>query len=195
MLQYLVFIGAALQLIGIWAYIRDTIAGETKPNRVTWLMWAIAPCIATVAALMDGVSWSVLPVFMAGFGPLLVFIVSFFNKKAYWQLGSLDYACGIFSVLALVLWATTQQPAVAILFAIASDGAAALPTLIKSWKHPESETVDPYIMGIISPLTSFFAIETWIFSAYAFPIYLIAINLMLVGAVLRAKFPLLYRRG
>lgn len=84
-------------------YIGNTvISGKTKPNRVTWLMWAIAPLVAAVAAYVDGVRWAVLPVFMAGFAPFLVFLSSYVNPKSYWELGVFDYGCGGLSVLALV---------------------------------------------------------------------------------------------
>jgi len=85
-LQYLVFVGAIVGLIGIVSYIKETIQGKTKPNKITWLLWSIAPLIATFAALSDGVKLSVLPVFMSGFGPLLVLLASFVNKKSYWKL-------------------------------------------------------------------------------------------------------------
>lgn len=65
MLQYMVILGAAAQIFGIFFYIKATLKGETKPNKVTWLMWTIAPLIGTVAALSDGVRWAVLPVFIA----------------------------------------------------------------------------------------------------------------------------------
>ncbi len=51
MLQYLVFVGAAVSTLAAAAYIRDTLAGRTKPNRITWLMWSIAPLIAFSAGL------------------------------------------------------------------------------------------------------------------------------------------------
>ena len=138
MLQYLVIVGAVVQLLGIASYIRGTFRGETKPNRITWLMWSVAPLIATLAGLADGVRWAALPVFMSGFGPFLVFLASFVNKNSYWRLGLFDYICGVFSALALVLWWITREPVVAIVFAIASDAAAALPTVIKAWKYPET---------------------------------------------------------
>lgn len=71
MFQYIVLIGAVMQLVGIFVYIRATVRGETKPNRVTWLMWFVVPLIGSVAAFSDGVRWAVLPVFMSGFAPLL----------------------------------------------------------------------------------------------------------------------------
>src|ERR1051326_3873885 len=103
MLRYLVLIGAAINATGSFRYIRDTLRGTTKPNRVTYFMWAIAPLIATAAAVSRGVSWAVVPVFMSGFCPFLVFLSSFSNKQAYWKLGALDYVCGAFSAVALIL--------------------------------------------------------------------------------------------
>ena len=188
MLQYLVFLGAAISLFGGSFYVRDTLRGNTKPNRVTWLMWAAAPMIGTAAALADGVGWATLPVFMAGFIPLLVLIASFVNPNAYWKLEKFDYLCGFFSILALVLWGITKEPLVAIIFAMIGDGFAAMPTLIKSWKHPETETGLVYIGAIGNQLTSFFAIKMWSVSEYAFPLYLLTINTLLVLAIYRRKF-------
>lgn len=187
MFQYAVLIGALVQLVGIYSYIKETLRGNTKPNRVTWLMWSIAPLIGTAAALSKGVRWAVLPVFMSGFAPLLVFIASFINKKSYWRLEPFDYACGLCSFLALALWGITREPLIAIIFAIASDGFAAIPTIIKSWKHPETETVAAYTTGAFNALTSFFAIKIWAIAEFAFPIYLIFINSALIFAVYRNK--------
>lgn len=191
MLQYAVVVGAAVQLLGVLSYMKETLHGNTKPNRVTWLMWSIAPLIATFAALADGVTWAVLPVFMAGFAPLLVFISSFVNPHAYWKLERFDYLCGLFSILALVLWVITREPAVAIGFAIASDAFAAAPTLVKSWKYPETETVDAYTTGVFNALTSFAAIKTWTFAAFAFPVYLVLVNSALILAIYRRKLELI----
>ncbi len=186
-LPYLVFVGAVIQLIGIYPYIKETVRGDTKPNRMSWLMWSLAPLIATAAALTNGVGWAVLPVFMSGFAPLLVFIASFINKNSYWKLERFDYICGACSLLALVLWGITKEPVVAIVFAIASDGFAAVPTLIKSWKYPETETITPFTTGVLNSLTSFAAIKAWTFSAYAFPVYLVFINLSISFAIYRRK--------
>ena len=187
MLKYLVIVGAVVSFIGIANYIRQTLLGQTKPNRVTWFMWALAPLIATPAAISDGVTWAAIPVFMSGFGPLLVFISSFFNKNSYWKSTKFDYLCGLFSVLAFILWAITKNPNIAIIFAIASDGTAALPTIIKLWKHPETENISAFIGGTFSALTSFFAIQIWTFSSIGFPIYLISVNLIMIIAFYKNK--------
>jgi hypothetical protein len=185
MFEYLVFVAAIASLLAASVYIRSMFVGVTKPNRMSWLMWAIAPLIATAASVSSGVGWAVLPVFMAGFSPVLIFTASFFAKKAYWKLSSFDYVCGVLSGFAIVLWWLTKDPNVAIVFAIASDGIATVPTLTKAWAHPETELVWPFLNGVFGACTSLVAIAAWSFAAYAFPIYLIFANLVVVLALYR----------
>ena len=183
MLEYLVFVAAAATLLGASVYIRSMFKGQTKPNRVTWFMWSIAPFIASAAAVSNGVGLAVIPVFMSGFSPFLVFTASFFSKKAYWKTSSFDYLCGALSGIALVLWFLTNNPNLAITFAIGSDALAAVPTLTKAWRSPETESAWPFIIGVFSPMTSFLVATTWGFAEVAFPIYLIVINVLLVFSV------------
>jgi len=183
MLQYLVLVGAAVGLLAIFSYLKDTLRGKTKPNRITWLMWSLAPLIAAAAAFSDGVRWAASPVFMAGFCPLIIFFSSFINPNSYWKLEKFDYLCGFFSLLALIFWAITKNPVVAIIFSIASDGFASIPTIIKSWKHPETETGIVYIAGLFSALTSFAAVRVWVFPEYAFASYLVIVSSALIFAV------------
>ncbi|MFA6024069.1 MAG: hypothetical protein WC777_02535 [Candidatus Gracilibacteria bacterium] len=184
----LVFLGALVSVCATLAYTRDMLHGKTQPNRVSWIMWAIGPLIGTAAGLANGVGLAVLPVFMAGFTCILVLLVSFTSKQASWKLSSFDYACGALSVLALLLWAITDQPAVAIVFAMISDSMAYIPTIIKAWKNPESESGLTYAAGTFSALTAFTVMELWTFSELAFPIYLIVANSILIFFIWRKKF-------
>jgi hypothetical protein len=187
MLEFIVILGAFATLLAALTYIRSMFTSATNPNRVTWLMWSIAPLIAAAAAMSNGVGWATLPVFMSGFSPLLIFTASFFTKKAYWKLSSFDYLCGGLSATALVLWYITYDPNIAIVFAMVSDGFAAIPTLRKAWNHPETESAWPFIVGVFSPATSFAVAVAWTFSELAFPIYLIMINILLVFSVYNRK--------
>jgi len=187
-LKYLVVLGALINLFGSIPYIIGTLKGTTKPNRISWGLWSVAPLIASIAAFSSGVRWAVLPVFMSGFMPLIVFLASFANKKAYWKLEKFDYLCGIFSLLALVLWWITKQPVIAIIFAIISDLFAGIPTLIKGWRHPETESGLVYVAGLLSSLTALAAVTAWNFSEYGFAVYLIIMNTLLFSAVYHVRF-------
>lgn len=187
MLKYIVLIGALVQLFGTGVYIRETLKGNTKPNRVSWLMWAIAPLIATAASLMDGVQWAVLPVFMVGFGPLLVLIASAKSPKAYWKLEKFDYICGVFAIFALILWGITRDPFIAVVFAIISDIFAAIPTIKKCFTHPETESIAAYTTAIFNAGTSFFAFQTFTATEVAFPLYLVILNALIVIVFYKGK--------
>jgi hypothetical protein len=187
MLQYLVIFGAVFQLFGNFFYIKETLWGKTRPNRVSWFMWSIGSLIASAAAFSAGVGWAALPVLASGLGPLLVFIASFANRNSYWKLEKFDYLCGFFSILALALWAATEQPAVAIIFAIISDIFACVPTIVKAWKRPETESGITHIASLFNSLTSFAAVRAWNFVSVAFPVYLVIGNSALIFSVYRKR--------
>lgn len=183
----IVLFGALVSLIGISTYVRSVVWGNTRPNMVSWLMWSIAPLIGAAAALSEGVTWAALPVFMSGFGPLLIFICALFVRRSYWKLGRFDYLCGLFSALALVLWGLTQEPVIAIIFAILSDFFALVPTLKKSWNHPHTEDGFAYAAGVINISTSFFVLQSLSFAELAFPIYVLLADLTMVYAIFRKR--------
>ena len=82
---------------------------------------------------------------MVGFMPLLVFVASFHNPESVWKIRRFDYACGLMSVVGTVVWLVTRNGVLAISAAIVADFLAGVPTLMKSWTHPETETVHTYV--------------------------------------------------
>ncbi|PIR84091.1 hypothetical protein COU18_01675 [Candidatus Kaiserbacteria bacterium CG10_big_fil_rev_8_21_14_0_10_51_14] len=182
--------GVVAHVSGTACYLWRTLKGRTKPNRVSFFIWSLAPLIGVSASLSDGVGWAALPVFMAGFGPLLIFGASFVNPNAYWQLRKLDYACGAFSLLALVLWAITQDPFWAVFFAIVSDVLASWPTILKSWRYPETEYFSAYAGAAFSSLTALIVAESLKFTEIAFPLMiLVACAIILTGIFRKRLFP------
>jgi hypothetical protein len=178
-----VLVGAALNLMGSTTYAWNTLKGKTKPNRVTWFLWALAPLVAFSAQINEGVGLRALMTFMVGFGPLMVFIASLINKKAFWEISALDIVCGILSVFALILWAITGEGNVAIALSIVADLLAGLPTLIKSYKAPETEHPDVFRNGALSAGITLLTIKVWTFSNYGFALYILLICLILYGLI------------
>ena len=173
--QNWIYLGAALNLIGSVTYVVATVKGKTKPNRVTWFLWALAPLIAFGAMVGEGVSpLDGLMTFMVGFGPLMIFIASFVNEKSVWKITKFDVICGGLSVLGIIAWALTRTGNIAILFSVLADGLALLPTLVKSWKEPETENYVVFMNGAISAMITLFALKTYNFEHVAFPVYILA---------------------
>lgn len=184
----LVILSSLLVIAGASAYIYNTLKGRTKPNRVSWFLWAFFPLVGTGAAIQAHADlWSSVRVFLGGFLPLLIFLASFLNKKSYWRLKGFDWLCGGCAILSLIVWIILEDPQIAIIFAVIGDVFALLPTLTKAWKHPETETGITYIAGILASLLVFPSVPTWNIPNGAFQIYLILANLALAFAVYRKK--------
>lgn len=178
-----VILGAIFSFLGILSYLRSTLKGETKPNRVTWSLWALAPLIAFTAELDKGVGIQSLMTFMVGFNPVLVVLASLRNKKSEWKLGTLDYVMGALSLFGIALWLYLGEGNYAIFFAIVADGLAAVPTLIKSFKFPETENYMGYMGGLSAAFITLLTIDSWNFAHYAFPVYILIVNFMLVSLI------------
>jgi hypothetical protein len=178
-----VILGAIIQIWGCLAYTRDTLQGKTKPNRVTWFLWAVAPLIAFTAELNKGVGLRSLMTLSVGLGPVVVFAASFVNKKSYWKLKKTDYICGVLAVLGIVLWAIFRQANVAIVFSIAADFMAATPTILKSYSHPETESAEAYTAAIASSAITLLTVTTWSIGNYGFPVYILLVNIVFVGLI------------
>ena len=179
-----VYLGSAIGALGTAVYLRDTLRGTTKPNRVTWLLWAVAPLLASAVELNEGVGLRVLPTFMVGFMPLLVFAASFHNPTSVWKIRRIDYACGAMSVIGTIVWLVTRNGVLAISAAIAADFLAGVPTVMKSWTHPETETVYSYIGVVISMVILLLTIDHWTFDVAAFPLFIAcmaSVEVFLVG--------------
>lgn len=184
--HWLVVLSAVLSLSGSFAYIRDMFRGRSKPNLVTWGLWSFAPLIATGAALSahaDG--WATVRIFMTGFGPLLVFLFAFVVPQSYWKLSRFDYACGVLSIIALIVWLGANSPLLAILLLAATDLLATLPTVIKAWKYPETETLYTYCTGLFTASIILPAIPVWNIENAAFQLYVLISNIILFVIVLR----------
>ncbi len=170
--DYFAVIGAFIASAGGFYYLYETIIGKTKPNRMTWFLWGALPMITFFAQRVQGVEGLSWISFVAGFTPLLIVLASFLNKKAYWKTERRDYFVMVGALIGITLWAVTKNPNLAILFALIADIIAALPTIIKSYKHPETESWVAYAISAFGFGIGILSIQTYTFENYAFVIYL-----------------------
>lgn len=169
-------VGAVIGSLGGLYYLYETIAGRAQPNRVTYLLWGIFPLVIFVAQRAQGVdslSWTS---FVAGFMPLLVVAASFFNRKAYWRTEPRDYYLMAAAIVGIVLWAVTDEPNLAILFSLLADLLAGLPTVIKSYRHPRSESWVAYAISALGFGVSLLSVQRYDFPNTAFVAYVFLMN-------------------
>jgi hypothetical protein len=185
--RHFAILAALITLAGSAGYALDTLRGRTQPNRVSWVMWAIAPLIAFAAELTEHAGLESLLTFSVGFGPVLVLLASFLDPRAYTRITRLDLVCGALSAAALAMWALTGRGDVAIAFSILSDLWAAIPTVHKALRRPESESAKAFVPSAIGCVITLLTIRHWVFANYGFPIYILLIDTTLSALILTPR--------
>ena len=187
--QFLVVVSTLLMVLGGYSYLRDTLAGRTKPNRVSWTLWALAPLISLGAAVdADADVWASIRVLIGGVVPGVIFLASFINKNSYWRLGRFDWFCGGLSLAALVFWQLADSPLVAVLLATTANTLASVPTFVKAWNYPETESRLIFITSFLSAILIIPVIPVWTIANSAFQIGLMATTAVLLVAIYRKDF-------
>lgn len=171
-----IFLGALLSLVGGLSYVRDILRGKARPNLVTWYIFALAPMIAFASMISQGVGFrQSLLTFMVGFNPLLIALTgTFFTKHPKWKITRFDLSCGALSLVGLALWGITREGNLAIVFSLAADILAFLPTIVKAYRYPDTESPWLFMYGLVNSVIAMLIITTWDFAHAAFPVYIFA---------------------
>jgi hypothetical protein len=89
-----------------------------------------------------------------------------------------------------MLYIITHNLGISILFAISSDTLASVPTMVKSWKFPETESGWIYFCALVSNTIGLFTVAAWSFSVSAFGISIVLQCVIILFFIYRKKiFP------
>lgn len=169
-----------IRLISGGQYAWGVVKGKARPNPITWLLWGLTAMIAFAAQIQEGVGMPALATFVLGVSPLVIFGIAVAKNPIAGYLTPFTLGCAACAVLGIILWRITDNAQLAIVFSIVADIFASLPTLLKAYHDPSSEYGRPYMLSIISMLIILGTIQSWTFAAYAFPAYMLCINVVLL---------------
>ena len=68
-----------------------------------------------------------------------------------------------------------------------ADGFAAVPTIVKSYRHPESENRWLYLASAINAGVTLLTVREWTFAFYGFPAYILAVTIIIFALVARPR--------
>lgn len=177
----------AIRLISGTQYAWGVMVGKAKPNPITWFLWGLTPLIAFLAQLQDGLTPQAGVLLALAVSPLVISALAVVRNGLRQHLTPFSITCGVLALAGIVLWQMTSIPELAIIFAIVADIFATLPTLQKAYRNPASEYAMPYMLSAGSMCIALLAIQQWTFLVYAFPLYMLLVNLTLFTF---AAFPL-----
>lgn len=166
-------------------YIRDIFKGKTKPERASWLIWAVLGWISALSQFyMDG-TFSVIFTIGNTIGLSLIALLSIkygvggFTKRD--KIGLLG------AVLSLVLWYFTKEPAVALFLVIVVDFIGAILTIIKSNEQPHTETLSMWLWAGVFGFMGAISVGSWDPALIVYPIYIGLIDLTTGIVIIRSR--------
>ena len=166
---------AVLQIVSIIPYIKDMVQGTTRPNIISWSIWALLVFIGIGAQWTAGASWSILLLCATGFNLSLVVVIGLFGY-GYKKYGWLDAVCLVLALIAIALWFFLSDPIIALGLIIFADLCAGIPTLSKSYKDPYSEMLLSWVMIVVASALSLFSTTLLDIANLAYPVYLLVFN-------------------
>ncbi len=172
-----------LKFASLFIATRGTLSGNLKPDRMSLLLWALAPLVGFVIAFTNGAYLSAAPLLLAGLAPLFIFALTFFSKHTPWKMHFVDYLGGVFSLIAIIIWIMIKDPVWATIVVIIADICAAVPTIIKTWKAPKTESLLMYVLGGIGNIVGLATLTVWSVPTAGFSIYLVILGVVMSIAI------------
>jgi hypothetical protein len=167
-MQFIAVLGFLLQMASAAACCHAIATKPVSPNRVSWLLWATIPLVASVIAIQDGAGWGVLPVLGASLGPWIVLFFAIVRRRGSWQFTPLSITCLVVSLSGLAIQ-IVGFGIVASIAVMVTEFSAALPTIAKAWKDPQSESALTYLLSGTSAVTALLTINTFNLQQAGFP--------------------------
>lgn len=178
-----IYLAALLSFGGTYGYIRDTLRGDTSPNRVTWGLWAIEGLLAFVVEMQQHVGLASLTTLMLGLMPFVIVLVSFKNPHSVWKIGRFDLFCGLLSAAGLLFWGFVNEPTAALISFVAADQIAALPTVRKAWIAPASESPRVFFLGFVNCTITLMTLKHFTTAGVLFPGCILVTDLIIAMLV------------
>ena len=177
-------IGATvLGIIGAAAYIRDTYNRKTIPHRFAWLIFLILSVVSFASQAALGAKASL---FYAGWfvvNNIIITTLSFRKNGGYGGITKLNIFCLFLAVVGIILWQTLSSPLLALISVLIADGIGALLIVVKSYKHPHSETLIMWILGLVASILMMLSVGKLDPVLLASPVQLLLFNIAIVSAI------------
>jgi len=172
-------------IIGGVPYLIDIHKKRIHPHILSWIGWSFITALGGSAMLASGSQWVVALLFANTLFCFSVAGYSIVRKVGVWSASVYDFLFFGLGILGLILWRVTGSPIIALVLAIIADLSFGLPTIIKTYKNPKSETYFAWLASTASGLLSLFAVENLNFSEVAYPFYLFTYDMVVLLLVLR----------
>lgn len=184
MQELLSILSGIVFLASYFFYIRSILLKETKPQKVSWLIWAVTDLIILITLFLQKVSNYHLSL-AATLGSTFIAILSLWYGTKGWT--KTDIICMITSIIGIVLWQIFNNPLIALVMLCLAQTIAAIPTWIHAWNKPREESPSAWGLFLVGGLIGLIAMPVWTIQNSIFPLVLTTLSFPFFIVLFRRK--------
>lgn len=160
--------------------------GKIKPHRTTRLVISIVVVLGFLAVVKQGNSAVAWFLGICVLQSNIVLLMSIKRGMGGWS--KTDIVCLIIALSGIIFWKLTNNPALGLYASVAADLFAMIPTLIKTYRLPDTEFWLATVLDLLALICTMLAIQNGGFNEYLYPTYLIIVeSLVLIFILVRPK--------
>jgi hypothetical protein len=156
-------------------YIKETIEGKVKPERISWLLWTLLGGTYFFSAVFaDGAKWFTLGELI---GPVVILLLSLkygVGGKSRFDKYSLGVALIAFGLLFIL-----EGVLISLLLALFIDGIGATLTIRKLLIDPASESRSFWILAALAGSLALLSLRTYNLETVLFPAYVVILSIFI----------------
>ncbi len=179
-------ISALLSCFAFLPYIRDTLTGQTQPQRACWLIWSLLGSIALGSQIYEGASASLWFAAIQVGGTIVVFLLSIARGSGHFLKPGDGYVLAAAAV-GMGLWMITETAVYALAITITISMLGGAVTIRKAYLAPRSETMSMWVCSCIAATFAVLSVGTLNWVLLAYPIYLLCLNGGIVVAIIMGR--------
>lgn len=163
-----------LPLLSPIPYILSILRGEAKPHRTTRLVILTTTCLSTLSLLAQHDQTALWLSLVSTLQAIVTFSLSIRYGIGGWT--RRDITCLAVAGIGILAWQTTQNPAIAVYFAVLADFIGMVPTIIKTYHLPKTELWYFFAIDTLAGIFNLLAMKQYTIQAVIFPLYIVCIN-------------------
>lgn len=161
-------------LYGYLPYAVDTVKGRAKPARSARLMFALLLVITLLQQKALNSGWLLAMTVGEAIGSIAILMLAF--RKGLGGLRRIDMFCYMLLAVDILVWHSTGSALLALHLSVLADLIAFVPTLVKTWRQPWTETPLFFVFGTIAAPINILAAGKYSYAVLLFPVYLMLAN-------------------
>lgn len=177
---------AVLSTLAFAPYVRDTLRGDTTPQRASWLIWSVLSAIAFASQVFEGATTSLLYAGAQVTGTLVIFCLALGRGQGA-LLSRPDERVLWIAALGLVVWYFTETAVYALALTITISLLGGTLTIRKAYLNPNSETLSCWAISFVAACCAIGSVGAWDPVLLAYPLYLFVLNGLIVLAIVAGR--------